>query len=327
MRERAGGGRRSGPLRQAGCGRYSVLARFYDAWMGEAFDYAAWAGWIEALIRAHAPHLPEKRLSIIDMACGTGTMAHLLAGAGHAVVGFDRSPEMLALARSRAPLAGGRRRSGTAEAPGAQGSPAGPLGLPDLTFRRRDLRRGPVGLGRRFDIALCLCDSLNYLPAGRCLARVFARTARMVSRSGLLIFDVNTAFQLAHGYGDRRFRGSRPGCRYLWQNEYDPRRRSVSMRLRLTLDAAPARRRAGVPRPLRPRIYTEVHREQAYSIRRLRRLVRRAGWRVLGLYAGMGDEAPAYDSDRVTFVLGRRTWFSRRPEGAPLPRPMPGTRD
>ena len=38
---------------------------------------------------------------VLDLGCGTGTLAHLLSRAGHAVVGIDPDPEMLRVARAK----------------------------------------------------------------------------------------------------------------------------------------------------------------------------------------------------------------------------------
>ncbi|HEX6970958.1 MAG TPA: class I SAM-dependent methyltransferase [Limnochordia bacterium] len=273
---------------------YAALARLYDAWMGESFDYPAWADQIEGWIERHAPDL-VRPWTIVDLACGTGRLSQLLAERGHTVVGTDRSPAMLRIARQRT-------------RPGER-----------LAFRRRDLRRGASGLSRRFDVALCLCDSLNYLLDRRSVGRVFARAAQAVRPGGLLIFDVNTVFQLAHGYGDRSIWGRRPECAYLWRNAFDPRRRRVEIRLALRW-THPSPRRWSARRG--PHTAVEIHREQAHSARALERLARRAGWHVLARYDGLTDAPPRWDSDRITWVLGRRP---RRPGPRLQPSASPGT--
>ena len=46
-----------------------------------------------------------RRATVVELGCGSGRTAARLAAAGHEVVGIDRSPEMLALARAAAPEA------------------------------------------------------------------------------------------------------------------------------------------------------------------------------------------------------------------------------
>src|SRR3954451_936644 len=58
---------------------------------------AAWAGLLAAA-------LPAAPASVADLGCGTGSVAVLLAEAGHRVYGLDTSPGMLGMAREKAVL-------------------------------------------------------------------------------------------------------------------------------------------------------------------------------------------------------------------------------
>ncbi|GAA5162020.1 MULTISPECIES: class I SAM-dependent methyltransferase [Amycolatopsis] len=60
---------------------------------------AAWAGVL-------LPLLPVAPSSVVDLGCGTGSLAVLLAGAGHGVLGVDLSAGMVAAAEAKARSAG-----------------------------------------------------------------------------------------------------------------------------------------------------------------------------------------------------------------------------
>lgn len=60
------------------------------------------AAWADLLL----PLMPAARSSVVDLGCGTGSLAVLLAEAGHLVRGLDAAPAMLALARDKAARAG-----------------------------------------------------------------------------------------------------------------------------------------------------------------------------------------------------------------------------
>jgi ubiquinone/menaquinone biosynthesis C-methylase UbiE len=74
--------------------------------------------------------LPSPPADVLDVACGTGSLAVLLAEDGHRVTGIDVSPAMLTIARRKALDAGVH-----------------------LTLRRGDVTLNPVGL-RPFDVVL-----------------------------------------------------------------------------------------------------------------------------------------------------------------------------
>lgn len=79
--------------------RYDKLAELYDA---ENEDHA--------MLREDVPfflgQLPDKRQSILELACGTGRASIPVAQAGHRVVGTDVDPGMIEIARRKAAFAG-----------------------------------------------------------------------------------------------------------------------------------------------------------------------------------------------------------------------------
>ena len=59
--------------------------------------YSAWADYIEAHFRRRG--LPGK--TVLDLACGTGSLTRELAQRGYEMIGVDLSPEMLAEAAEK----------------------------------------------------------------------------------------------------------------------------------------------------------------------------------------------------------------------------------
>src|SRR5512138_3347307 len=85
---------RSNALDQAG---YDAFAWLYDReWGANSLTF------LPALDRLVLDALPVGS-RILDLACGTGQLAAVLAERGFRVTGLDSSPQMLAFARSHAP--------------------------------------------------------------------------------------------------------------------------------------------------------------------------------------------------------------------------------
>lgn len=75
---------------------YEALAAAYDE-LTEDVEYEKRADFVEKLfLRAKRPVR-----SLLDLACGTGTMTELFARRGYTVTGVDYSPEMLAQAQQK----------------------------------------------------------------------------------------------------------------------------------------------------------------------------------------------------------------------------------
>jgi SAM-dependent methyltransferase len=112
----------------------------------------------EPAVRQILDRLPPGRA--LDAACGTGRHAEYLAGRGHRVTGVDSSPEMLARACDRVPVAG---------------------------FMLGDLHRLPVSDGA-MDLVVCAL-ALVHVPA---LGPVMAEFARVLRPGGhLVVSDIH----------------------------------------------------------------------------------------------------------------------------------------
>jgi SAM-dependent methyltransferase len=118
----------SEPFGAAYAGVYDVI--YHDK------DYTAECDLIEGLFQRHAPG-PVR--DILDLGCGTGGHAQILAERGHQVVGVDRSAAMIEIAREKA-------REGAGSSP--------------PTYHRGDIRE--VRLDRRFDAVLMMFAVLGY---------------------------------------------------------------------------------------------------------------------------------------------------------------------
>jgi len=135
---------------------YDLLASHYDAVTG---DSAMEAAFIHGIIEQRH----RQAATLLDLACGTGSITALLAGA-YRVSGLDISPAMLALAREKLP---GQAR----------------LYLADMTSFRLDAR---------FDVVVCAYQGLNHLLSPAAWQSCFDRAWEHLNRGGLFVFDIAT---------------------------------------------------------------------------------------------------------------------------------------
>ncbi|MDQ7809097.1 class I SAM-dependent methyltransferase [Amycolatopsis sp. A133] len=84
-------------------------------------DLSVRAAWSDLLL----PLMPTAPATVVDLGCGTGSLAVLLAQAGYAVDGVDLSSRMLAVAKEKAEAAGvsvGLREGDAAKPPCSPGT-------------------------------------------------------------------------------------------------------------------------------------------------------------------------------------------------------------
>lgn len=142
---------------------FADYSRYYDLLYRDK-EYGAEVDFVEQLIRVHRP----AATTILELGCGTGRHAELLAGRGFRLHGIDRSEGMLADAEKR-------RFTLTED-------------LQDrLSFSCGDVR--DVRLDERFDAVIALFHVASYMTANDDLDRLFATARAHLKSGGLFLFD------------------------------------------------------------------------------------------------------------------------------------------
>ena len=243
---------------------YQSLAGCYDAFTADV-DYAAWA---EYLCK-HFALSGERVETVLDLACGTGSLSMLLAEAGFEVIGADASEEMLAIAQAK-----------------AWSAPE-----PRPMFLHQDMEH--LDLYGTVDAAVCCLDSLNYLASAQALYTAIGRLRYFVRPGGLLIFDVNT---------DAKFRAL-DGCAFLrespeyfcaWSAEYQQQERLCTFYYDIF-------RRSG---SLWAR-EQEEHVERAHAEEELAAALAQAGFCLNARFGELSFEPPAAGAHRIFYVARR----------------------
>jgi SAM-dependent methyltransferase len=142
---------------------FGAYAHFYDA-LYQDKDYNAECDFLAAIFARYAPG-PIR--TILDLGCGTGGHALLLAQRGYQVTGVDRSEEMLAIAQAKATSTFQRSN------------------VP--TFQRGDIRT--LALGQTFDAVICMFAVMSYMTTNADVGAALTTARRHLAPGGLLIFD------------------------------------------------------------------------------------------------------------------------------------------
>lgn len=139
---------------------FGEYARFYDSLYADK-DYVAESEYLARSLRKHG--CPEGA-SILDLGCGTGGHAILLARDGYEVTGVDRSPEMIEGARSKA---------------------AAEQANIDLIVG--DMRS--LDLGRTFNAVIAMFAVIGYQLTNDDLVAALTTARKHLNPGGLFVFD------------------------------------------------------------------------------------------------------------------------------------------
>lgn len=255
--------------RREAMSNYTRYAPLYDA-SGQVRFALLTHAFLRELLAQH----PAPGRRALDLACGTGTLALLLADEGWAVTGLDSSAPMLAQARAKA---------------------AGGAATRQVRFLRADMRSASSILpAAGFDLVTCTYDSLNYMLTPQDLAACFTVAAHALAPGGLYVADMNTRHFLEHDWGECLVR-EQDGYVQIEQSRFDPAEGTNSMRLTgFVGDDA-----SGYER------FDELHVERAYPPELVDELLVQAGLHVEAHYDSFTFGPPGPYTQRIFWVVRR----------------------
>jgi ubiquinone/menaquinone biosynthesis C-methylase UbiE len=211
---------------------YQMLANIYDKLMAHV-DYVNWANFIADLLRRETGSR-----EVLELACGTGTLANLLHHHGFTVQGYDACEMMINFANRKY-----KRHN--------------------LEFEVADFLNFP--LKKQFDAVICLYDSINYIMQMEELILFLSRVKEVLKPGGIFIFDICTQFNSRTNFRQYHDSGIIEGYQYFRFSDYDLNTRIHSNDFQIYRTSES------------DLIFTEHHRQLIYSLREIRKAVKEAG--------------------------------------------------
>lgn len=244
---------------------YSFLAGSYDR-LTQDVDYEGLCDYLESWF----PKARRPVNTVLDLACGTGTLTWLLARRGYDMTGVDLSPEMLAQAREKAP--------------------EGFAGEPPL-FLNQSMDK--LDLYDTVDACVCCLDSVNYVTKPAQLRRAFQRVHTFLAPGGVFLFDARTPEAL-EGMDVQIFCDEDEDTFCMWQGEFSPKRRVCTYYMDIFRREGELWRRG-----------QEEHKEYAYTVEELTEMLTQAGFLAIKCY-GAGKKRPLKPGDDRVFFFARK---------------------
>ena len=236
---------------------YLNLAASYDRLTNDV-DYTATVDFYWQLLRKEG----LQPRTAVDLACGTGSVALLLAQKGLRVTAVDMSEEMLCVAAQKAE--GLRNR-------------------PMFVCQMLQQLHLPKGV----DLAVCALDSLNYITDPEDCREAIRRVYKALNPGGCFIFDVNTPEKLRAMDG-QVFLDEDEDVYCVWRGEFDDETNICSYGMDLF-------QRTGATWI---RSYEE-HREYAYSQQQLVDFLKEAGFSGIEVFADRQLCPPKQGEQRI----------------------------
>jgi len=247
---------------------YSVLAEIYDQVMHDV-DYEAWTDYIEEIIMQHH----HKAEDLLELACGTGTMALSIEEFGYYnIVATDISPQMIEIAQKKAK----KERS-------------------DVEFKTMDFLE--LDLDRKFDIVYMIFDSLNYLHNDDHILKLHQNVREVLNPDGLFIYDFTTPrnSMKAISYLDKEEQQVNDSVRYQRESKYDHKDRVHTNTFKIE--------RLSPQSGEIVQSFQEVHKQRIYSLEEITDLINKTDFEIIEAYDGFQLVPARKNSLRITMVL------------------------
>ncbi len=239
---------------------YESLAVSYDRLTNDV-DYGAVLEFLEAILEREG----VKPQSVLDLACGTGSLSMLLAERGYSVLGADASAEMLSVAYDKAAEL-------TENRPFFVLQPMQKLKLPNTV-----------------DWVACTLDSLNYLTEPKDCEAAIRRVYKALAKGGIFTFDVNSVYKL-RSLDDQVFLDEDDDVYCVWRAAFDEKANTLDYGMDIFQRHGQVWVRS-----------QEEHREYAYSIGQLTEYLHKAGFKRIKVYGDRLLEAPGPEELRIYF--------------------------
>ena len=238
---------------------YHALAASYDRLTNDV-DYEATVDFYMQILEREG----LKPRTVVDLACGTGSVTEILARRGYQVLGVDMSEEMLTVAAMKT------------------------MDLqPMPRFSCQLLQQ--LRLPRAVDMAVCALDSLDYILNPDDCKEAIRRCYKALNPGGIFIFDVNTPEKLRAMDG-QVFLDEDDDVYCVWRGEFDEQTNICSYGMDLFQREGEVWHRS-----------FEEHREYAYSREQLTGYLKDAGFTQIEVYADRLFEAPRAGEQRIYF--------------------------
>jgi len=243
-------------------GAYRHFASLYDALMMDA-PYEQWLDFLKKKLAEY----DKEAARLLDVGCGTGTLAILLSEMGFRVTGVDLSEEMLTIAMNKA-LAENQ----------------------NIVFLQQDMRA--LDVGETFPVITAFCDVINYLETYEDVEQTFRSVCEHLDEGGLFLFDVHSIYKVDHLFQGASFSYAGEELSYIWDCFEGPYEHSVDHELSFFVQT---------DSDLYQR-FDEVHHQRTFDQELYARALEKSGFKVLSIEGDFKEGIPDEHAERLFFT-------------------------
>ena len=242
---------------------YNTFAYFYDA-LTQNVEYESRSDYIYSFFE----NSNIKSGTVLDLACGTGSMSLPFMEKGYNIVGVDCSEQMLEIASNKFLQRGN-----------------------SFSLLKAEMQN--FRLESRIDACICCLDSINHINNISDVQKAFENVYLSLKENGLFVFDVNTVYKHNSILSDNTFVFDEEDFYLVWDNEtVDDRTVRILLDIFVYNGSSYDR-------------FSEKFEETAYTVKELTEMLANTGFKDISVYDELSLNAPKENSERIYFVCKR----------------------
>jgi SAM-dependent methyltransferase len=234
---------------------YSKLAEIYDSIMNHV-NYEQWALYIYEILKTQN----IKSGDLIDISCGTGIFLKNFDSVNFRIFALDSSLDMAKSVKRKF----------------------------DLPVICSDFRG--ICLKKKFDVVLCLYDSINYILNEKDFLITLTNISRILNPGGIFVFDISTETNSLKFFSNYKESGEAGIYSYSRTSEYI---KSEHLQLN-TFELFDIKNKIH---------YVEKHRQRIYSLDEVQSIINKSKMKILNIYDDFTFNKGNKYSERIHFVL------------------------
>ncbi len=244
---------------------YGSFAQVYDR-LTENVDYKSYAAYIKRLFDRYGKNIS----SVLDVACGTGTLTVELSKQGYEMIGVDASYDMLMKAQEK------KLEESL-----------------DILYLCQ--RAEKIDLYGTVQGAVCTLDSINHITEEETVVDAFRRISLFMEKDGIFIFDLNTEFKHRHVLGDNTFVYDVDDVYCVWQNEFEEENLTTHIFLDIFSEENGVYER-----------FFEEFEERAYPHEKVLEWLNLSGLELVDFFEEFTENKPKEDTERIVYVARKK---------------------
>ncbi len=246
---------------------YGSFALFYDS-LTENVDYKSYAAYIKRLFESYGQNIK----TVLDVACGTGTLTAELSKLGFEMIGTDASSDMLMQAQSK------KFEEGL-----------------DILYLCQSAEE--LDLYGTVQGVVCTLDSINHITDEETVKTAFRKISLFMEKDGIFVFDLNTEYKHRVILGDNTFVYDTDDVYCVWQNEFCEENLSTH----ITLDFFCECEEDGIYER-----FSEDFEEKFYDSEKIKCFLEESGFEFVDCFDEMTFDEPKDNTQRVVYIARKK---------------------